>query len=410
MNLKILARKFVEQVIIEVLPDKLVKDKLNELDIKGSVYVLSIGKAAWRMAKAASEVLNVKYGIVITKYNHSLGPIEHFEIFEAGHPIPDENSLKATKYAIEKLSGLSENDHLIFLVSGGGSALFEYPEDGINFEEIQDITRQLLKSGADIVEINTIRKRLSKVKGGKFAKIIFPARITALVLSDVLGDRLESIASGPAYPDIMTKEDAKKIIKKYNLKISEKVMKAIEKETPKQIENATHYIIGSVELACKTLEKFANKEGFNTYILTTQLNCEAKEAGRFVASIAKSIDQTSFITPACIIFGGETVVEVKGKGKGGRNQELSLSAAIEIEGMDNVVVASVGTDGTDGPTDAAGGIIDGETVKKIKKFGKDPYEFLENNDSYNALLLAGDLLKTGPTGTNINDFGFILIK
>ncbi|MBO8160851.1 MAG: glycerate kinase [Thermosipho sp. (in: Bacteria)] len=410
MNLKQIARKLVENTIKEILPEKQVKDKLMELEIKEDVYVLAIGKAAWRMAKAATEVLNVKYGIVITKYEHSMGEISNFEIFEAGHPIPDENSLRATKYALDKFSGLSENDHLIFLISGGGSALFEYPEDGISFEDIQNITKQLLKSGADIVEINTIRKRLSKVKGGKFAKIISPTKITALVLSDVLGDRLESIASGPAYPDITTNEEALKIVKKYNLEISQRIQKVLEKETPKKIDNAIHYIVGSVDVACRTLARFAQNEGFNTYVLTTQLNCEAREAGRFIASIAKSLNQTTFEKPACVIFGGETVVKVKGFGKGGRNQELAFSAAIEIEGMKDVVVASVGTDGTDGPTDAAGGIVDGNTVKKIKELGKDPYEFLENNDTYNALLLSGDLLKTGPTGTNVNDFGFVLIK
>lgn len=409
MDLKKIARLIIDKTIQDILPENLVKNKLKELKINQEVYVLSIGKAAWRMAKAASEVLKVKKGIVITKYGHSMGNIDNFEIFEAGHPIPDENSLKATKHVIENFGNLNKNDHLIFLVSGGGSALFELPEEGITLEEIQDITSQLLKSGADIVEINTIRKRLSMVKGGKFANIVYPAEITALVLSDVLGDRLESIASGPAYPDITTNDEALKIVEKYNLKVSEKILNALKKETPKEINNAVHYVIGSVENACKTLEKYAKNEGFNTYILTTQLNCEAKEAGRFIASIAKSINQTTFEVPACIIFGGETVVKVIGQGKGGRNQELAFSAALEIEGMKNVVIASVGSDGTDGPTDAAGGIVDGETTFKIKKLGKNPHEFLKNNDTYNGLLLAGDLLKTGPTGTNVNDFGFLLI-
>jgi len=409
MSLKNIAESIVKETIKEILPENLVKSKLKELNINEEVYVLSIGKAAWRMAKAASEVLKVKKGIVITKYGHSLGNIDGFDIFEAGHPIPDDNSLKATEFVIKNFEKLGKDDHLIFLVSGGGSALFELPEEGISFGEIQDITKQLLNSGADIVEINTIRKRLSRVKGGKFAKIVYPAKITALVLSDVLGDRLESIASGPAYPDITTKDNALKIVKKYNLRITDNVLKVLKKETPKEIKNAVHYVIGSVDMACKTVEKHAKKEGFNTYILTTQLNCEAREAGRFVASIAKSINQTSFKIPACIIYGGETVVKVRGNGKGGRNQELVFSAALEIEGMKNIVIVSVGSDGTDGPTDAAGGIIDGETIVKIKRLGKNPYEYLENNDTYNGLLISGDLLKTGPTGTNVNDFGFLLI-
>jgi len=409
MSLKNIAESIVKETIKEILPENLVKSKLKELNINEEVYVLSIGKAAWRMAKAASEVLKVKKGIVITKYGHSLGNIDGFDIFEAGHPIPDDNSLKATEFVIKNFEKLGKDDHLIFLVSGGGSALFELPEEGISFGEIQDITKQLLNSGADIVEINTIRKRLSRVKGGKFAKIVYPAKITALVLSDVLGDRLESIASGPAYPDITTKDNALKIVKKYNLRITDNVLKVLKKETPKEIKNAVHYVIGSVDMACKTVEKHAKKEGFNTYILTTQLNCEAREAGRFVASIAKSINQTSFNIPACIIYGGETVVKVRGNGKGGRNQELVFSAALEIEGMKNIVIVSVGSDGTDGPTDAAGGIVDGETIVKIKRLGKNPYEYLENNDTYNGLLISGDLLKTGPTGTNVNDFGFLLI-
>jgi len=409
MSLKNIAESIVKETIKEILPENLVKSKLKELNINEEVYVLSIGKAAWRMAKAASEVLKVKKGIVITKYGHSLGNIDGFDIFEAGHPIPDDNSLKATEFVIKNFEKLGKDDHLIFLVSGGGSALFELPEEGISFGEIQDITKQLLNSGADIVEINTIRKRLSRVKGGKFAKIVYPAKITALVLSDVLGDRLESIASGPAYPDITTKDNALKIVKKYNLRITDNVLKVLKKETPKEIKNAVHYVIGSVDMACKTVEKHAKKEGFNTYILTTQLNCEAREAGRFVASIAKSINQTSFKIPACIIYGGETVVKVRGNGKGGRNQELVFSAALEIEGMKNIVIVSVGSDGTDGPTDAAGGIVDGETIVKIKRLGKNPYEYLENNDTYNGLLISGDLLKTGPTGTNVNDFGFLLI-
>jgi len=409
MSLKNIAESIVKETIKEILPENLVKSKLKELNINEEVYVLSIGKAAWRMAKAASEVLKIKKGIVITKYGHSLGNIDGFDIFEAGHPIPDDNSLKATEFVIKNFEKLGKDDHLIFLVSGGGSALFELPEEGISFGEIQDITKQLLNSGADIVEINTIRKRLSRVKGGKFAKIVYPAKITALVLSDVLGDRLESIASGPAYPDITTKDNALKIVKKYNLRITDNVLKVLKKETPKEIKNAVHYVIGSVDMACKTVEKHAKKEGFNTYILTTQLNCEAREAGRFVASIAKSINQTSFKIPACIIYGGETVVKVRGNGKGGRNQELVFSAALEIEGMKNIVIVSVGSDGTDGPTDAAGGIVDGETIVKIKRLGKNPYEYLENNDTYNGLLISGDLLKTGPTGTNVNDFGFLLI-
>lgn len=406
-ELKNIAKKIIFDTLDDIQPEKLVMKKLKEFKIDQDVYVLSIGKAAWKMAYATSKVLNVKYGIVITKYGHNFGKIENFEIFEAGHPIPDENSLRAGKYAVSKFSNLSKDDILIFLISGGGSSVFELLQDGITLEDLKKINDLLLKSGANIIEINTIRKRLSKVKGGRFAQVI-PAKIISLVLSDVLSNDLRFIASGPAYPDNTNFNTVKNILEKYNLDFDEKIINVLKKPLPDKLKNITHYIIGDINIACNLLEKNAQKFGFNTHILTTMLNCEAKEAGKFIASIVKG--KNSFKKPFCLIFGGETVVKVTGNGLGGRNQELAYSAALEIEGMKNIVIASVGTDGTDGPTDAAGGIVDGETVKKIKAFSKDPYEYLLNNDSYNALKLAGDLLITGPTGTNLNDIGFILMR
>lgn len=407
-------KAIINEVINEVLPDKAVKNKLKELNVQSEVILVSIGKAAWRMANAAKEVLGdrIKKGIVITKYKHSEGPIEGIEIYEAGHPTPDENTIKATKRALEITSNLSENDTVLFLVSGGGSALFEMPKDGISLSEMQDLTNQLLKSGANIVEINTIRKHLSKVKGGRFAQHVYPAKVLSLVLSDVLGDRLDTIASGPAYPDSSTSQQAIDVIEKYKLKVSNDILNALKEETPKELPNIETYIIGSVKVSCdKAMEK-AREFGFNTIILTTQLNCEAKEAGRFLAAIGKEILENNrpIPKPAAVILGGEAVVHVKGNGKGGRNQELALSFAIEIEGLEKIALCSFGTDGTDGPTDAAGGIVDGQTCEKIRKAGYSPEKLLENNDSYNALKIANDLLITGPTGTNVNDLIVMLVE
>jgi len=406
----------VKNVIDTSLPDKAVSKKLDDILSKQEIndlILIAIGKAAWRMAKAAKDTLGdkIKSGIVITKYNHSEGEIEGIEIYEAGHPVPDENTIYATQRVLDMTKNLSEKDTVLFLVSGGGSALFEIPSDGITLEEMQDLTNQLLKSGANIVEINTIRKHLSKVKGGRFAQHVYPAKIISLILSDVLGDRLDSIASGPAYPDSSTSHQAMEIIKKYNIKVSEKIIGALKNETPKELTNVESHIIGSVKIACETAKNTAEELGYNTILLTTNLSCEAKEAAKFLASIAKEILESDrpIKKPCAVILGGETIVHVKGTGKGGRNQELALSFAIEIEGMENIALCSFGTDGTDGPTDAAGGIVDSETCKKIRQSGFSPEALLDNNDAYNALKISGDLLITGPTGTNVNDVIVMLL-
>jgi len=381
--------------------------------VEGNLYTVAIGKAAWQMAKAASDVLGerIEYGIVVTKYAHSEGDIPRSEIYEAGHPVSDENTLKATQKVLELTSNLTENDLVLFLVSGGGSALFEMPMEGIELEEIQFLNEQLLKSGANIVEINTVRKHLSKVKGGRFAQHVYPARIISLVLSDVIGDRLDTIASGPAYPDSTTSQQAVEILQKYSVPVSDNIMNSLKKETPKELSNVETYVIGSVKVACENAERVARKLGYNTILLTTTLNCEAREAGIFLASIAKEIkeDDRPIEKPAAVILGGESVVKVRGNGKGGRNQELALSFALGVEGLEGIALCAFGTDGTDGPTDAAGGIVDGQTAQKIRKAGLSPESFLENNDSYNALKIAGDLLITGPTGTNVNDLIVLLV-
>jgi len=408
------ALEIARKAIDAVLPENALRRALEGRLFPGKVVLVAIGKAAWRMAKAAADVLGdrILRGVVITKYGHSQGPIGNFEIYEAGHPIPDENTVIATEAALQATAGLSRDDVVLFLVSGGGSALFEKPKGGVSLKSIMDITDQLLRSGANIVEINAIRKRLSAVKGGQFAQNLHPAKVYALVLSDVLGDRLDSIASGPAYPDSTTSEEALRIVQKYGLKLDTELLKLLEEETPKSLSNVETVVIGSVKVMCEEAAKAASELGYNTEILTTTLDCEAREAGLFLAAIAreeKGYDRP-LSHPCALILGGETVVHVRGQGLGGRNQELALSAAMGIQGLEGVAVLSVGSDGTDGPTDAAGGIVDGSTITKLKEAGCDPEEALKNNDSYHALEACGSLIKTGPTGTNVNDLTVLVCQ
>ncbi|MGD9569404.1 MAG: glycerate kinase [Sedimentibacter sp.] len=405
----------MQESIKAVLPEAAVIKALEKKEFSGNVVVIAIGKAAWNMAFATKQKLGnkVSRGVVVTKYEHSKGPIEGFEIIEAGHPVPDENSVKGATKALELVGSLNEGDHVIFLVSGGGSSLFEKSMKGVELEDIMDITNQLLGCGADIVEINAVRKHLSDVKGGRFALHCKNANIFAIVLSDVLGDRLDSIASGPAYPDKSTSEEALNIIEKYDLKVSEKLIEVLKIETPKEITNCETVITGSVSELCNAASKVADKLGYKTLLLTSTLDCEAREAGRFIAAMGREIKNggADIKTPIAVIVGGETVVRIRGKGMGGRNQELALSAAMGIEGLKDVVIFSVGSDGTDGPTDAAGGIVDGETVRRIKRATNiQPVVYLDNNDSYHALKASDDLIITGSTGTNVNDLTVLLCR
>jgi len=283
---------------------------------------------------------------------------------------------------------------------------------GLSLAGIVDINQQLLASGAGIVEINMIRKRLSSVKAGRFALICAPAKIFSVVLSDVLGDRLDSIASGPAAPDMSTVDDVLAVVEKYKLDLSETVKGYLYKETPKFLNNVETLITGSVRTLCNSAADAAAELGYTPHVLCSEMNCEAREAGRLVSAIAKQIDGGDYMfkRPCAIILGGETVVNLKGKGKGGRNQELILAAAEGLNGLDNLLVFSIGSDGTDGPTDAAGGIIDGLTAGRLKEKGFILREILDNNDSYNALSAVDSLIKTGPTGTNVNDLTVILGK
>ena len=398
----------VKEAIAAVQPDAAVERALREMRFSGRVLLVAAGKAAWQMAKAASDVLGsrIEKGVVVTKYDHVMGPIANFDCFEAGHPVPDENSFRGTQAAIDLVSDLAPEDTVLFLLSGGGSALFEKPL--VAPAELQSITSQLLGCGADITEINTIRKRLSQVKGGRFAELVWPARVEAVILSDILGDPLDMIASGPACPDSSTAEDAQRIAKKYDLKMSDEARRLLTVETPKALVNVRSQINGSVRELCAAAARTCEALGYTPVLLTDQLCCQAREAGSFMVSILKT-HQTDG-TSLAFIAGGETVVKLIGTGLGGRNQELALSAAAGIAGMPGAAVFSVGSDGTDGPTDAAGGYVDGDTAAALTVQGLSVDEVLQNNDAYHALQKVGGLILTGPTGTNVNDVAVALLR
>ncbi|MBQ8919887.1 MAG: glycerate kinase [Acidaminococcaceae bacterium] len=402
------AETIIKYAIQAVQPDKAVRQTLQDYRPgKGRTILVAIGKAAWQMTKAAVDILGqVDAGIVITKYRHMKGEIPGVACYEAGHPVPDENSYAATEKALEMVKDLTADDTVIFLISGGGSALFELPL--IPGEELQKITLQLLNSGANIVEINKIRKRLSGVKAGRFAQACAPAKVLSIVLSDVVGNRLDSISSGPAYPDASTCEEAKAVVEKYNIRLSEQAAALLENETPKQLDNVETHINGSVKELCVATAEAAKKLGYEPFILTDELCCEASAAGSFLASILKSHGNSD--RSLAFIAGGETVVQVSGYGSGGRSQELALAAAPVIAGLSGTAVFSIDSDGTDGPTDAAGGYVDSETMEAFKEKELNLYSMLKENDSYHALEAVGGLIMTGPTGTNVNDVAVALLK
>ena len=402
------ADAIVRASIAAVLPDEAVRRTLRDYRPgTGKTLLVAAGKAAWQMARAAADTLHrVDGGVVITKYGHVKEPIPGLVCCEAGHPVPDENGFAATKKALALVEGLSAGDTVIFLLSGGGSALFELPL--IPGEELRDITRQLLGCGADIVEINAIRKRLSAVKGGRFALACAPARVLSVVLSDVLGDPLDSIASGPAYPDGTSCADALAVVEKYGLRLSDAALALLRRETPKELPGVETHVSGSVRELCAAAGRAARELGYEPVFLTDRLSCEAREAGRFLSAILKSHAGSG--RALAFIAGGETVVRLTGNGLGGRNQELALAACEGIAGLAEAAVFSVGSDGTDGPTDAAGGFVDGESFEKLKAAGLELHTVLGNNDSYHALAAIGGLIVTGPTGTNVNDVSVALLR
>lgn len=402
------AKQIYTYAIQRSLPDTAVKNCLTSMELSGNIVVISVGKAAWTMASAALEVLGdrIRSGLVLTKYDHSRGALGNLEIMEAGHPILDENTLLGTKRAMELTENLTPEDTVLFLLSGGGSALFELSE--LDVPELQDINNQLIGSGASIQEINTVRKRLSLVKGGRFAQHCAPAKVVGLLLSDVLGNQPDMIASGPVCEDATTCAQAIQIVEKYNISISEKAKALLQVETPKELSDVTCHICGDVQQLCKAAAEKCEQLGYTVILLTSDLCCEAREAGSFLASIAHSHAQDH--RQLAFIAGGETVVHLKGEGKGGRNQELALSAAEGIAGLPHVAIFSVGSDGTDGPTDAAGGYVDGSTKEKLLSQGISIADVLDHNDAYHALERCDGLIKTSATGTNVNDIAVALVR
>ncbi len=432
-NLHSIARQMIESALQAVSPERLIKNhlklkngrlKIGELEFDLSTYqnvfVLGAGKASAAMARAVEELLQdyIAEGCVVVKYGHSL-PTRRIKILEAGHPIPDDNTLKATNTMLELADQAGENDLVLVLISGGGSALMEMLPPEIELRDLQEMNHQLLACGATISEINTVRKHVSLVKGGQLARRIFPAQVVTLVLSDVIGDDLQNIASGPTAPDLTTFADAWKILEKYfltqkiPLAIKEYLQKGLTKkvaETPKSndpvFKKVTNLILGNNRLALKQAQKVALKAGFSCAVLTDQLQGEVREVAGFLAAIFRSALKHGdpLPSPGCLLVGGEPTVTLQGKGLGGRNQEMALAVFKEMRTIKKpFYFCSVGSDGTDGPTDAAGAYIDHQTEQKVQSLNLDVEHFLQNNDSYHFFKQIDQLIKTGPTGTNVMD-------
>lgn len=378
---------------------------LKTLRLEGSpLTVLSVGKAAVPMAKAAEDIFGekIKTGLVVTKYGHSKGfSSKVFETLESAHPVSDENSVLAAEKGLEIVSALSGSDVLLVLLSGGGSALFE--KSSVPFETQRDITKKLLSRGAEIEEINAVRSCVSLVKGGKLAAAAYPAKVLTVALSDVLGNEKSAIASGITVAKETDKNEIKRIAEKYLPEYAALLTQKAEEATTPKVNDKGFFFAGDINSLCLAAEEKARELGYFVADASRSLTGEARDAAkRLVHSVKERKGKTAYI------FGGETTVTLKGNGLGGRNQEMALAAAIELSGKDGIVFASAGSDGTDGPTDAAGGIADGKTAFEIQKAGLNPVDELENNNSYHALKAADSLIFTGPTGTNVNDLTLIL--
>jgi glycerate 2-kinase len=389
------------------------------------VLAVGAGKASPRMAVALESVLGERLtgGLLNTKYEHS-EPLDRIQTIECGHPVPDEAGVAGTDQILQMLEGADDRTLVICLMSGGGSALLPAPAEGISLEEKQETTRQLLGCGANIVELNAVRKHLSRVKGGGLARAAFPATVCALMLSDVIGDPLDVIASGPTVPDTSTFQTCIDILTHFELldtvpaAVRERFQAGVSGElpdTPKPGDEALariqNVVVGSNGLAVAAAKKQAEALGYATLVLSTRVEGEARHVVHVYSAIAKEIASAStpLSPPACVIAGGETVVTVQGDGKGGRNQELVLAGAMQLDGWPGIVLYSGGTDGTDGPTDAAGAVADGETLERARQLGLSAAEFLKRNDAYHFFKPLGDLVMTGPTGTNVADVAMVLV-
>ncbi|MBW1980102.1 MAG: glycerate kinase [Deltaproteobacteria bacterium] len=397
----------------------------KKVDYRGGLWVVGAGKGSAAMARALEEILGerISGGVVVTKYGY-LETLSRIDLYEAGHPTPDENGNRAARRIIELVSGLGEDDVVLVLISGGGSALLPVPVVGVSLEDKMKTTELLLKSGASIQEMNAIRKHLSQIKGGHLARLAYPAQVFSLILSDVVGDHLDVIASGPTVADPSTYQECLEIVSRYGLQeaLPEAVMAHLEAgaagkvaETPKPDEPACKrsrtYLVGTNLQALEAAAMEAEKLGRRTLILSSLIEGDTGEAARFHAAVARQIVQSGhpLPRPACVISGGETTVVVRGKGKGGRNQHFALEAAFAIDGLPQICILSAGTDGTDGPTDAAGAVVDGSTISRARAKNLDARAFLENNDSYHFFKNLGDLVMTGPTNTNVMDLRIILV-
>jgi glycerate 2-kinase len=388
------------------------------LDKIHRIHVLGVGKAAPAMTRALADLLEDRSltGLLISKHN-DMPPLEGIEQIQGGHPIPDERSLHAGQKAIDLLEQVGADDLLICLISGGGSALMTAPLPGIRLDETQALTAALLQCGARIDEINTIRRHVDQLKGGGVAQMAAPAHTVSLILSDVVGSPLEAIASGITAPDPSTREDALNIIFHYRLEknVSPRILRALREspENPKLGDNlfasVQNVLVGSNSQAAQSALEQASREGFSTHLLQTDLQGEAREVGKSLAKKLRQILQTGkpVARPFCLAAGGETTVTIRGSGKGGRNQELALATVPELADLSNVMLVSLATDGEDGPTDAAGTVVTAETLNRGQKMGLSPQAFLDNNNAYHYFNPLEDLLKPGPTGTNVNDLTFI---
>jgi len=390
-----------------------------------NLYILGAGKATAPMAAAIENMIDEKItgGIITVKYGY-VADLKRINLIEAGHPIPDENGIRGASAILNLAKNVKEDDLILCLISGGGSALLPFPCDGLTLKNKQDTIKILLSCGATIHEINTIRKHISKIKGGRLAQAVYPATLVTLILSDVVGDDLDVIASGPTVPDSSSFYDCKNIFHRYNIidKIPKNILNHIESgisgkidETPKPhnpvFDRTYNLIIGSNVDSLISAKEKAESLGYNVLILSSMIEGETRFIAQVHGAIAREIIKTGnpLPLPACILSGGETTVTISGNGLGGRNQEFALSASIDISGKKNIVMLSGGTDGTDGPTDAAGAFSDTFTLKRAEKMGLDPYRFLANNDSYHFFQKLGDLFITGPTNTNVMDLRIVLV-
>ncbi|HSE88280.1 MAG TPA: glycerate kinase [Candidatus Binatia bacterium] len=388
------------------------------------IYVIGAGKASARMAQALEQIFGGRLsGVVNVKYGHA-APLKAIKVNEAGHPVPDEAGVPATREILRLLEQCDERSLVFFLVSGGGSALLPCPADGLTLQDKQRTTQALLECGATIQEINAVRKHISQVKGGRLAKVAYPATVVSLILSDVVGDALDSIASGPTVPDRSTFADCLRVIEKYRIEAKippgvklylERGVKGELEETPKPqdpvFQKVQNLVVGSNRLALAAAKQKAQELGYHGLILSSLIQGETREAAGFHAAIGKEILATGnpVARPACVISGGETTVTIQGVGLGGRNQEFAIAAAIGIAGSEGIVILSGGTDGTDGPTDAAGALADGTTCARARALGMNPMSYLADNDSYHFFQRLDDLLITGPTLTNVMDLRLVLV-